>query len=76
MGKEEEEVGSFYSPVGVRMKRWWKNLERYGFYVSVAEFGDQKVEKEFRHPDDEDEDDDDGDDQLYVGDPFCEGKIT
>ncbi len=64
MGKEEE-VGSFYSPVGQRIKRWWKNLERYGFYVSIAEFEDQKVEKEFLLADD--------DDQLYVGDPFCRG---
>ena len=64
MGREEI---PFYSTVGQRIKRWWKNLERYGFDISIAEFENKEVDRE-------EGDGDDDDDQFFVGDPFETGK--
>ena len=46
MGKDNIDPPSFYSPIGVRIKRWWKYLERYGFDISIAEFDNKIVEYE------------------------------
>ena len=64
MGKEEENP-TFYSHVGERINRWWKNLERYGFDISIAEFEDKKVEKEIPNSDN---------DESYIGDTFDQCK--
>ena len=64
MGREET---PFYSTVGQRIQRWWKNLERYGFDISIAEFENKEVDRE-------EGDGDDDDDQFFVGDPFETGK--
>jgi hypothetical protein len=65
MGKENAPV-QFYSTVGQRIKRWWKNLERYGFDISIAEFENKEVDR--------DEVDEEDEDEFFVGDPFVTGK--
>jgi hypothetical protein len=64
MVKEDIDQASFYSPVGGRICRWWKNLEKFGFEVSVVDFEDRAVDVEVEHG---------GNDRLCVGDPFEKG---
>ena len=65
MGKDTVDPPSFYSPIGERIKRWWKNLERYGFDISIAEFDNKNVEYENYGKL--------ADDEFFVGDQFEKG---
>ncbi len=65
MGKDSIDPPTFYSPIGERIKRWWKNLERYGFEISIAEFENKNVEyKNYKNIPDDD---------FFVGDQFVKG---
>ena len=73
MGKGDSEedkcaAGTFYSSVGERIKRWWKNLERYGFDISIADFENRIVENERV--------DDLSEGAFFVGDPYDQGSIS
>lgn len=72
--KEELSLSSsstFYNDVGLKIKRWWRNVERFGFEVAIADIdGDVGSDEAAAAVELEDEPDNDED---CIGDMFVKG---
>ena len=76
MKEESEKLPTFYSDVGLTVKRWWKSVERFGFEVAIADIGivvdDEDDDNDNDESDSEYEDESDNEED-FIGDSFVKG---